>query len=89
MSWNGDVVRHLAGQYQAILVDTQAALALDRVHLKPTGHIIILAQVFFKRRWNILGELGVHFPSNPTSLCSWDSSTYVSSFVSLALNECH
>jgi lysophospholipase L1-like esterase len=55
----GDVVRQLAGQYQAILVDTQAAfdcvltevhpkvLALDRVHLKPTGHII-LAQAFLK-----------------------------------------
>jgi lysophospholipase L1-like esterase len=55
----GDVVRQLAGQYQAILVDTQAAfdcvltevppaaLALDRVHLKPTGHMI-LAQAFLK-----------------------------------------
>jgi lysophospholipase L1-like esterase len=55
----GDVVRRLAGQYQAILVDTQAAfdcvltevrpttLALDRVHLKPTGHVII-AQAFLK-----------------------------------------
>jgi len=55
----GDVVRRLAGQYQTILVDTQAAfdfvlkevpptvLALDRVHLKPTGHII-LAQAFLK-----------------------------------------
>jgi lysophospholipase L1-like esterase len=55
----GDVVRQLAGQYQTILVDTQAAfdcvltevhptvLALDRVHLKPTGHII-LAQAFLK-----------------------------------------
>lgn len=55
----GDVVRRLAGQYQAILVDTQAAfdclltevhpkvLALDRVHLKPAGHII-LAQAFLK-----------------------------------------
>jgi hypothetical protein len=69
MSWNGDGVRHLAGQYQAILVDTQAAfdsvltevtpaaLALDRVHLKPTGHIIILAQVFLKRRWSIISKL--------------------------------
>jgi hypothetical protein len=58
MSWNGDVVRRLAGKYQANLVYTQAAfdsvltevppmeLALDRVHLKPTGHISILAQVF-------------------------------------------
>jgi lysophospholipase L1-like esterase len=55
----GDVVRRLAGQYQAILVDTQAAfdcvltevhptvLAIDRVHLKPTGHAII-AQAFLK-----------------------------------------
>lgn len=55
----GDVVRQLAGQYQAILVDTQAAfekflfevpqavLALDRVHLKPAGHMI-LAQAFLK-----------------------------------------
>jgi lysophospholipase L1-like esterase len=55
----GDVVRRLAGQYQAMLVDTQAAfqsiltevspaaLALDRVHLKPTGHMI-LAQAFLK-----------------------------------------
>ena len=53
----GEVVRRLAGQYQAILVDTQAAfesiltevsssaLALDRVLLKPTGNMI-LAQVF-------------------------------------------
>jgi len=49
------VERRLAGQYQAVLVDAQAAfdrvltevhptvLALDRVHLKPKGHIIILA----------------------------------------------
>jgi lysophospholipase L1-like esterase len=55
----GDVVRRLAGQYQAILVDAQAvfesvltelpptALALDRVHLKPAGHMI-LAQAFLK-----------------------------------------
>jgi lysophospholipase L1-like esterase len=55
----GDVVRQLAGQYQTILVDTQAAFdcvltevhpavfALDRVHLKPAGHII-LAQAFLK-----------------------------------------
>jgi lysophospholipase L1-like esterase len=55
----GDVVRRLAGKYQAILVDTQAAfenfltevpqavLALDRVHLKPAGHMI-LAQAFLK-----------------------------------------
>jgi lysophospholipase L1-like esterase len=55
----GDVVRRLAGQYQAILVDTQAAfeefltevspltLALDRVHLKPAGHMI-LAEAFLK-----------------------------------------
>jgi lysophospholipase L1-like esterase len=55
----GDVVRQLAGQHQTILVDTQAAFdclltevhptvfALDRVHLKPTGHII-LAQAFLK-----------------------------------------
>jgi lysophospholipase L1-like esterase len=55
----GDVVRRLAGQYQSILVDTQAAfeavltevrpaaLALDRVHLKPAGHMI-LAQAFLK-----------------------------------------
>jgi lysophospholipase L1-like esterase len=53
------VVRQLAGQYQAVLVDTQAAfenvlmevpptaLALDRVHLKPTGHMII-AEAFLK-----------------------------------------
>lgn len=59
MDQYGDVVRRLAGQYQAILVDTQAAfdcvltevhpteLALDRVHLKPTGHVII-AQAFLK-----------------------------------------
>jgi lysophospholipase L1-like esterase len=55
----GDVVRRLAGQYQTILVDAQAAfdcvmtevhpavLALDRVHLKPPGHMI-LAQAFLK-----------------------------------------
>jgi lysophospholipase L1-like esterase len=55
----GDVVRRLAGQYQAILVDTQAAfenylmevpqevLSLDRVHLKPAGHMI-LAEAFLK-----------------------------------------
>lgn len=55
----GNVVRRLAGQYQTILVDTQAAfdcvlteippmvLAIDRVHLKPTGHII-LAQAFLR-----------------------------------------
>ena len=55
----GEVVRRLAGQYQAILVDTQAAfdfvlrevpptaLALDRVHLNLTGHMI-LAQIFLK-----------------------------------------
>lgn len=55
----GDVVRRLAGQHQAILVDTQAAfdsfltevhpeeLTVDRVHLKPPGHII-LAQAFLK-----------------------------------------
>jgi lysophospholipase L1-like esterase len=55
----GDVVRRLADQHQAILVDTQAAfdcvlkevhpmeLALDRVHLKPRGHVII-AQAFLK-----------------------------------------
>lgn len=55
----GDVVRRLAGQYQAILVDTQtafeefltevppASLDLDRVHLKPAGHMI-LAQAFLK-----------------------------------------
>ena len=59
MDQYGDVVRRLAGQYQTILVDTQAefdsvltevhptVLALDRVHLKPTGHII-LAQAFLK-----------------------------------------
>lgn len=59
MDLYGDVVRQLAGQYQTILVDTQAAfdcvltevhptvLALDRVHLKPTGHMI-LAQAFLK-----------------------------------------
>lgn len=59
MDQYGDVVRRLAGQYQAILVDTQAAfdcvltevhpteLALDRVHLKPTGHVII-AKAFLK-----------------------------------------
>jgi lysophospholipase L1-like esterase len=55
----GEVVRQLAGQYQTILVDIQAAfdcvltevhptaLDLDRVHLKPTGHMII-AQAFLK-----------------------------------------
>jgi lysophospholipase L1-like esterase len=59
MDQYGDVVRRLAGQYQAILVDTQAAfdfvlkevppavLALDRVHLTPAGHNI-LAQAFLK-----------------------------------------
>jgi hypothetical protein len=56
----GEMVRQLAGQYQAIRVETQGAfdcvltevhltaLALDRVHLKSTGHIIILAQAFLK-----------------------------------------
>lgn len=55
----GEVVRHLARKYQAILVDTQAAfesvleelppaaLSIDRVHLKPAGHMI-LAQSFLK-----------------------------------------
>lgn len=55
----GEVVRQLAGQYQAILVDTQAAfecvltevdpmvLASDRVHLYLPGHMI-LAQAFLK-----------------------------------------
>jgi lysophospholipase L1-like esterase len=55
----GEVVRQLAGNYQAILVDTQAAfesvleelppaaLSIDRVHLKPAGHMI-LAQSFLK-----------------------------------------
>ncbi len=59
MDQYGDVVRRLAGQYQAILVDTQEAfdcvltevhstvLSLDRVHLNPAGHII-LAQAFLK-----------------------------------------
>ena len=59
MDQYGEVVRQLARQYQAILVDTQAAfdfvltevpptaLALDRVHLNLTGHMI-LAQHFFK-----------------------------------------
>jgi len=59
MDQYGDVMRRLAGQYQAIPVDTQAAfdfvltelrpaaLALDRVHLKPAGHMI-LAEAFLK-----------------------------------------
>lgn len=55
----GAVVRDLAGRYEAILVDTQAAidrvlnelhpmsLAGDRVHPNTTGHLI-LAQAFLK-----------------------------------------
>jgi lysophospholipase L1-like esterase len=55
----GAVVRHLAGQYQAILVDTQAAfecvltevhpiaLASDRVHPNLAGHMV-LARAFLK-----------------------------------------
>ena len=55
----GEVVRRLAGQYQAILVDTQAAfecvltevhpmaLASDRVHPNLAGHMI-LARAFLK-----------------------------------------
>jgi len=55
----GEVVRQLAGQYQAILVDTQAAfecvltevhpmaLASDRVHPNLAGHMI-LARAFLK-----------------------------------------
>ncbi|MGB8902131.1 MAG: hypothetical protein WCC90_24065 [Methylocella sp.] len=53
----GAAVRHLAGQYQAILVDTQAAcvltevhpiaLASDRVHPNLAGHMV-LARAFLK-----------------------------------------
>ncbi|MGA7385421.1 MAG: SGNH/GDSL hydrolase family protein [Methylocella sp.] len=55
----GEVVRQLAGEYQAILVDTQAAfervltevhpmaLAADRVHPNLAGHMI-LARAFLK-----------------------------------------
>jgi lysophospholipase L1-like esterase len=55
----GAVVRYLAGQYQAILVDTQAAfecvltevhpiaLASDRVHPNLAGHMV-LARAFLK-----------------------------------------
>ena len=55
----GEVVRQLAGQYQAILVDTQAAfeciltvvhamaLASDRVHPTLAGHMV-LARAFLK-----------------------------------------
>jgi lysophospholipase L1-like esterase len=55
----GEVVRQLAGKYQAILVDTQAAfecvltevhpmaLASDRVHPNLVGHMI-LARAFLK-----------------------------------------
>ena len=55
----GEVVRRLAGQYQAILVDTQAAfecvltevhpmaLASDRVHPSLAGHMV-LARAFLK-----------------------------------------
>jgi lysophospholipase L1-like esterase len=55
----GKVVRQLAGQYQAILVDTQAAfecvlaevhpmaLASDRVHPTLAGHMV-LARAFLK-----------------------------------------
>jgi lysophospholipase L1-like esterase len=55
----GEVVRQLAGQYQAILVDTQAAfesvltefhpmaLAPDRVHPTLAGHMV-LARAFLK-----------------------------------------
>jgi lysophospholipase L1-like esterase len=55
----GAVVPHLAGQYQAILVDTQAAfecvltevhpiaLASDRVHPNLAGHMV-LARAFLK-----------------------------------------
>jgi lysophospholipase L1-like esterase len=59
MDRNGEVVRQLAGRYQAILVDTQAAfdcvltevhpmaLASDRVHPTLAGHMI-LARAFLK-----------------------------------------
>ncbi|HEX3497555.1 MAG TPA: hypothetical protein VHT02_10375 [Methylocella sp.] len=54
----GEAVRRLAGQYQAILVDTQAsecvltavhpmALASDRVHPNLAGHMV-LALAFLK-----------------------------------------
>jgi lysophospholipase L1-like esterase len=55
----GEVVRQLAGQYQAILIDTQAsfecvltevhplALASDRIHPTLAGHMI-LARAFLK-----------------------------------------
>ena len=59
MDQYGEVVRQLAGQYKAILVDTQAAfefvltkvhpvaLASDRVHPTLTGHMV-LARAFLK-----------------------------------------
>ena len=59
MDLYGDVVRQLAGRYQAVLVDTQAAfddlltavhpmaLASDRVHANLTGHMVI-ARAFLK-----------------------------------------
>lgn len=55
----GDAVRQLAGRYDAILVDTQAAfddfltnvnpmaLAADRIHANLTGHMV-LARAFLK-----------------------------------------
>ncbi len=55
----GSVVRELAGQYEAVFVDTQAAfdevlahthpmtLAWDRIHPNTTGHLI-LARAFLK-----------------------------------------
>jgi lysophospholipase L1-like esterase len=54
----GEVVRQLAGQFQAILVDTQAAfecvlaevypmaLASDRVHPKLAGHMLLARAIF-------------------------------------------
>ncbi|MGH6835170.1 MAG: SGNH/GDSL hydrolase family protein [Methylocella sp.] len=59
MDLYGEVVRQLAGQYQAILVDTQAAfdcvltefhpmaLASDRVHPSLAGHMV-LARAFLQ-----------------------------------------
>ncbi len=59
----GEAVRQLAGQYQAILVDTQAAfecilmevhpmaLASDRVHPNPVGHMV-LARAFLQAMEN-------------------------------------
>ncbi|MGH6852409.1 MAG: hypothetical protein ACREDJ_04255, partial [Methylocella sp.] len=59
MDQYGEAVRRLAGQYQAILVDTQAAfecilmevhpmaLASGRVHPSLAGHMV-LARAFFR-----------------------------------------